>query len=495
MLRCWSLFHMNRPEEAANALRQAELTIERLEEKPASLERDELDVLLEEMMVLRAGVALVHDDIEMLDRLTSKPYREKLVVPFNMAVMYNMLGYSCLVRGDFDHARAALAKSSHYHEQAGSSFGLSYSGIFSGMLNLIQGKLHCAVANFRQSEDVSILDCGERSAGAAVARLMQGLVLYEWNRLDEAEYLLSTNIRLIEECTIAEALVLGYITLARIKTAQLRPEEATQYYSEVRVICERRNLHRLLLLVENDFVRMLINQNKLEAAESVASRLDIDMSENSCEVPDHWEPTVCLRSLIRARILVARGRAAEALRDLGSLRYLTIKAGRIQQSTEILILMALAEFTQNAETAMIKNIVAALSLSPSSGFLRVFIDEGRKVGLMLSKVKDQVKKEIPANAKQSYQSILSVFETSNLKHEHTNTQFGDQHHLVEELSIRELEVLDLIVGGNSNSQIGKQLAIAESTVKWHVKNIFGKLGVKNRTSAALEAQKLHLNTR
>lgn len=56
-----------------------------------------------------------------------------------------------------------------------------------------------------------------------------------------------------------------------------------------------------------------------------------------------------------------------------------------------------------------------------------------------------------------------------------------------DLTARELEVITLIVRGMSNKQIAFELQIAEHTVKNHVKNILGKLGVEDRTQAATAA--------
>ena len=55
------------------------------------------------------------------------------------------------------------------------------------------------------------------------------------------------------------------------------------------------------------------------------------------------------------------------------------------------------------------------------------------------------------------------------------------------LSAREREVLELIVRGRSNKEIGSSLGVAENTVKNHVKVILGKLGVQDRTQAATAA--------
>jgi len=56
-----------------------------------------------------------------------------------------------------------------------------------------------------------------------------------------------------------------------------------------------------------------------------------------------------------------------------------------------------------------------------------------------------------------------------------------------ELTSRELDVLRLIVAGKSNKEIGNQLHISEATVKTHINNLLGKLGVSDRTQAATSA--------
>lgn len=53
-----------------------------------------------------------------------------------------------------------------------------------------------------------------------------------------------------------------------------------------------------------------------------------------------------------------------------------------------------------------------------------------------------------------------------------------------ELTARELDVLRLIVAGKSNKEIGNSLHISEATVKTHINNLLGKLGVSDRTQAA-----------
>jgi DNA-binding CsgD family transcriptional regulator len=64
--------------------------------------------------------------------------------------------------------------------------------------------------------------------------------------------------------------------------------------------------------------------------------------------------------------------------------------------------------------------------------------------------------------------------------------------LVEPLSAREVEVLRLVDQGHSNQEISRRLNIAPSTVKTHINNIFGKLGVQTRTQAVRRAREAGL---
>ena len=64
--------------------------------------------------------------------------------------------------------------------------------------------------------------------------------------------------------------------------------------------------------------------------------------------------------------------------------------------------------------------------------------------------------------------------------------------LVEPLSDRELEMLQQVAAGDSNKEIAARLFITEGTVKNHVTNILGKLGVRDRTQAALRAREMGL---
>ena len=85
--------------------------------------------------------------------------------------------------------------------------------------------------------------------------------------------------------------------------------------------------------------------------------------------------------------------------------------------------------------------------------------------------------------RQSFRDALEHFEFAF-------TQRFDQSSLVEPLSERELEILQLIAEGLTNRQIADRLYLSINTVKAHARNIYSKLGVNNRTQSVAKARVL-----
>ena len=87
--------------------------------------------------------------------------------------------------------------------------------------------------------------------------------------------------------------------------------------------------------------------------------------------------------------------------------------------------------------------------------------------------------------------LLAVFEADKRKSEN-KPDLSPAKPLIEPLSQREIEVLQLIAQGLSNREIGERLFLALSTVKGHNRIIFDKLQVQNRTEAVARARELDL---
>ena len=155
---------------------------------------------------------------------------------------------------------------------------------------------------------------------------------------------------------------------------------------------------------------------------------------------------------------------------------------------EILTLQSLAYEAQGDTPLALASLERALALAEPEGYLRIFVDEGRPMSLVLSKA-------IARGIMPDYGGkLLAVFETEGLiiGDKSSFAKIKSSQPLIEPLSERELEVLQLIAQGLSNRMISERLFLAMSTVKGHNRNIFGKLQVKRRTEAVARARELSL---
>jgi LuxR family maltose regulon positive regulatory protein len=133
-------------------------------------------------------------------------------------------------------------------------------------------------------------------------------------------------------------------------------------------------------------------------------------------------------------------------------------------------------------------LIQALALAEPEGYVRTFVDESSPMAKLLSEaleVRQRDRLDPPVSA-HYLRKLLAALEQGVA----SATPSGRE--LLEPLSERELEVLVLLAAGKSNRQIASELFVASSTVKTHIKNIYGKLDVRNRTQAVSRAGELGL---
>jgi LuxR family maltose regulon positive regulatory protein len=189
-----------------------------------------------------------------------------------------------------------------------------------------------------------------------------------------------------------------------------------------------------------------------------------------------------LDQILHARILLARGESEGCLRVAGKLQSTAAKLGRNQVVLEALLLQSLALRMQDNSEQALRFLEQALSIAEPEEYLRVFLDEGSEMAHLLYEAADRgIHSEYAGR-------ILSAFPAAR---ENRRAE-GARERLIEPLSQRECEVLQLLAGGSSNKEVARQLFISLPTVKWHTSNIYGKLGVRNRTQAAARARSLGL---
>jgi LuxR family transcriptional regulator, maltose regulon positive regulatory protein len=315
-----------------------------------------------------------------------------------------------------------------------------------------------------------------------------GDLLREWNDLEAAERSLAQGMALVNETLAVEPFVvtLGYIALSRLQQARGRTREALATLDTLVQLAMQRHLAPYLV------------------TQVAAIRAQLDLAQGNLAVAIHWSEASGLSSededlpypreseylaLVRVRIAEARENpAAPFLQDVlhlldRLLRDAEAKA-RLGSVLEILVLRALALETQGKRTEALSTLERALVLAEPEGYIRLFIDEGSPMWALLRRA--YIHTAVPG-----YVTMLLA-------------AFGEQppsdlplsparsSGLLEPLTEREREVLRLLLEGASNREIARRLVLSVNTVKRHVYNLCGKLGVQSRTQAIIRARALDL---
>jgi LuxR family transcriptional regulator, maltose regulon positive regulatory protein len=125
--------------------------------------------------------------------------------------------------------------------------------------------------------------------------------------------------------------------------------------------------------------------------------------------------------------------------------------------------------------------------------VRIFVDEGAPMADLL---RDARAHGIAPDYVAQLRAAFSRTEGRGLRTESAESIHSvlspQSSALVEPLTEREREILPLIAAGLSNAEIARTLVVAVGTVKAHLNNLFGKLGVSSRTQAIARAHALHL---
>ena len=312
-------------------------------------------------------------------------------------------------------------------------------------------------------------------------------VLYEWNKLEEAEQQLAQGMRLLEGTTLVDAdfITLGYTALARLQQARGQAGQALATLDAFAHLAHTRH-----------FVPHLV-------ARGVAMRAQVELSQGNLTAAMCWADASGLTPddapsyprereyLILARVRVAQGRSdphssslQEALRLLERLLHGAEINARMGSVLEILIVHALALDAQGNRHGALTTLERALRLGAPEGYIRLFVDEGAPMRALLRLAHAR---GITPNY---VATLLLTFEEQSPSDHPLKTD--DPMSLVELLTVREYEVLRLLEAGASNRTIAQRLVVSLGTVKKHVSNIYGKLGVQSRTQAVARARVLHL---
>ncbi|BAU15844.1 transcriptional regulator, LuxR family with TPR repeats (plasmid) [Leptolyngbya sp. NIES-3755] len=301
-------------------------------------------------------------------------------------------------------------------------------------------------------------------------------LLREQNQLDAAaQHLIQSIDRALQNRQ--PGLMMGYITLARVRQAQRDFQGAWAAIREA----ERCQpwLWSTILSVEACKARLYLAEDNLEGAITwtESSGLGIE-DELHYSATDQFPKVSELDYLTYAGVLLAQGQLQNALRLLARIQEFARAGGRTIRVMEALLLQALVLQAQGDLERSFGALNQALNIPRQGHYIRLFLDEGKPMAELLQLA---AAKKIHSG---EVNRLLRIFDSVQEKPTVTSQP------LIEPLSDRELEVLQYLATGMSNQAIADQLFVSLAAVKWHARNIYGKLEVNNRTQAVARAREL-----
>ena len=307
-------------------------------------------------------------------------------------------------------------------------------------------------------------------------------LLCEWNDVDAALVRLKRGLDYLPWWGKADDFCLAYITLARIQLARGNRteaagaiEKAAQLVQTCGVFSEARSV------VEAAQVKSWLAQGDWPAVDRWAAALEKRLGAHD---PFRFEDE--LTHITQARVFIAQNKLDEAIRLLSCLEECARSGGRQGRLIEIMVLKALA-MQKLGEPAQASAILEqSLALAEPEGYMRVFLDEAGVQELLSRYIRAPSASHSPYALK-LLQAFPVIAPPSRVIP--SSVPQGD---LIEPLTPREQEVLQLICAGESNQRIADKLVITVSGVKKHIGNILGKLGVTNRGQAIVKAHEMGL---
>jgi LuxR family maltose regulon positive regulatory protein len=306
--------------------------------------------------------------------------------------------------------------------------------------------------------------------------------LREWNQLAAAHEHALTGIEYGRRFGVGSIWASSYVALMRVLQAQGDAEGALEALREAEATIQN---HHVRLATRLEFNTSRVVQWLAVGDVEAASRWAQEFSGGSE-----------LEQIALARLRLAQGQSAQArhlLEEQGALARLGGRTGRL---IEILGLQALALKAQGQPQEAGAALGQSLSLASSQGYLRVFLDLGDPLYDLLEMRAAQDPPAVTLS-KDPVRSLLEAFQQERA--EQQSRMAGSispspalAKGSIDTLTKRELEVLRLLARGLSNKEIAGELVVAPSTVKQHLKNIYGKLDVHSRTQAAARGRELEL---
>jgi LuxR family maltose regulon positive regulatory protein len=349
-----------------------------------------------------------------------------------------------------------------------------FADIGTGLAYLWEGR--CALAE--RALRPALLRAEERMDRRNLVACMLASLLarasWELGHDEEAEELLTLRLDVLERQGLPDALLHAYLTMARIAEKEGRQDKAMTLLETLRAVGVARQLPRLQIAAQCEMVRQHAREGRGDTARLLSRQLAALFDAQRASVPQ------LLQSWSMLQVEIARAHAAmashggdrlpEALQAVEAAGSLAASLSMGTESIEVKLLRAeVMERSGDAGAESMRR--EAISLARANGLHRLAAQyDAERPGVPAAPALAAGPGALP---EPSTVSLASVGGGAVL-------------------TTKEREVLALLTQNLSNKEIALAMGISEQTIKWHVKNLFTKLGGANRKHAVARARMLGL---
>lgn len=460
----------------------------------------ELDLLSRRADLIRCAIDIYTDQLEGGHRKALAWLRNcQADEPFDVATLASAASIYLNSMYAFVDARQQMRVAQHAIAQAQSSYGLGWVTTLAAMIPMLEGDVASAYQDLKAAFARARRDVGASAGITSTIAMVAADCAVEVGDDGEAREFLRTGLRRAQTHGVVETAASGL-------RAAVRLWQGTD--DELLRIAELRKIAsgyppRLSIMFTCYLIQRLLRLGRLDEAEQEATHLGIGINSSS-SAGERLRRASVQTGIARAdeliqhtelELLVAQGRYRQAETLVTEALKQARKVGRMGHLVELsLVEMCIALQAQNPTRAA-GHLTRAVTIAAKRQIRRPFRERAEVIAGLVNDTKPQSWGFALDEERRFFAEICRTLPALNVS---LLDQFDRLHvepTLLEKPTARELEMLQLVEAGLTNQQLADRLAVSVSTVKWHLYNVYTKLGVSSRSAALARARALNLLNR
>jgi LuxR family maltose regulon positive regulatory protein len=436
-------------------------------------------------IVLRAGLEVQRDDIEAVQALEPKlvlipDSADKVIATASRHV----LAWLHMRQSHYSRARDiqvnAPVMTVGGAPLIGTSIGLLFGRCLTGLSYALEGSMAQAEPIYRsvmRDADLKGKACYE-SANFAAALL--GEVLVERNDLGAARNLLEERVDLLEHVLLPDAVLRIMLALSAAHWGSGNKLEALAYLERLEEYAIQLGLDRLLAHSLGAQAACRLAGGESDAALAALERLDVLDAAHLCGARPAFSEIHFVARNARIQRCLATGDLEHAAQHLAPLLSYCETHGRQRESVRLLVQRAVALARRGRQAAARADMIEALQRGHRLGLCRTLLDAAPDA---LSLITTAIGDGAPDPVMTFYVERLQAKAAQGLARTPQAGSANAPASGIAKLSQRETDVVRLLAEAFTAKKIARTLGLSPETVKWHLNNIYGKLGVSGRDEA------------